>query len=128
MKFIIIIYVLFVLVMNTEGQNFSPDYQNFLYMEIVNPDTVKNNSWFAIDKGQHFASSFIGTILLTKVNNRYLNIDKSNSKKIGISIILSVGLTKEVFDSQKVNNFFSWKDILANIAGVIAGIAILEIK
>ncbi len=128
MKFITIIFVLFLLIINTIGQNISVNNQNFPDTGKIIQNTIKNDSWFAIDKGQHFIGSFIGTILFTKVNNRQLNIDKSNSKKLGIGIIFSLGLAKETLDSQKPNNIFSWRDLLANIAGIATAIAVLEIK
>lgn len=128
MKFITIIFVLFLFIINTIGQNISVNNQYFSYTGKNIPNTIKNESWFAIDKGQHFIGSFIGTVLITKVNNRQLNIDKSNSKKLGIGIIFTFGLVKETLDNQKFKNIFSWRDLLANIAGIATAIAVLEIK
>ena len=127
MKLITIIFSLLVFINNSQSQNVFVN-SKFDSSEIVKTDTVVTDSWFGVDKGQHFVGSFIGTILLSQVNNRCFNIDKLNSQRIGMSVVLSVGLTKEIFDSRKVNNYFSWKDLLANAAGIIAGIAIMEIK
>ena len=128
MKFITIISVLFLFIINTIGQNISVNNQYFSSTVKNIPNKIKNESWFAIDKGQHFIGSFIGTVLITKVNNRQLNIDKSNSKKLGIGIIFTFGLAKETLDNQKSKNIFSWRDLLANIAGIATAIAVLEIK
>ena len=97
-------------------------------MKFNNPELMISDSWFGIDKGQHFTGSLIGTILLSQVNNRHFNINKSNSKSIGAGIVFSIGITKELFDSKKEKNIFSWKDLVANIAGIFTGIAILEIN
>jgi uncharacterized protein YfiM (DUF2279 family) len=128
MKFIFTIFVLLILIINARCQNILYNKQNYLETEIGKPDTIKNDNWFAIDKGQHFIGSFIGTVMLTKINNKYLGIDNSKSKKLGIGIVLSLGFAKEIIDSQNTKNIFSWNDLLANIAGAIVGIAILEIK
>ena len=127
MKLITFVFTLFILVANAKGQD-SLKYNDNDSLKITNQEFKKSDSWTGIDKGQHFAGSLIGTILLSQVNNRYLNIDKSNSRIIGAGVIISIGLTKELFDGKKDNNIFSWKDLLANVAGIIAGVAIMEIK
>ena len=128
MKFITLIFVLFIFITNINSQTIVVSDQNLIGNGISKPDTVKSESWFAIDKGQHFMGSFISSILITQVNNRYFSIDKLNSKKLGIGISFSIGLVKETIDSQKSNNVFSWKDLLANVAGIVVGIAVMEIK
>ena len=127
MKLITFVFTLFILVANAKGQD-SLKYNDNDSLKITNQEFKKSDSWTGIDKGQHFAGSLIGTILLSQVNNRYYNIDKSHSKIIGAGVVISIGLTKELFDSKKDNNIFSWKDLLANVAGIIAGVAIMEIK
>jgi uncharacterized protein YfiM (DUF2279 family) len=97
-------------------------------IKIINPKITISDSWFGIDKGQHFTGSLIGTILISQVNNRYFDINKSNSKTIGTGIVFSIGITKELFDSKKDKNIFSWKDLVANVAGIITGVVIMEIK
>lgn len=128
MKFITLIFVLFIFITNINSQTIVVSDQNLIGNGISKPDTVKSESWFAIDKGQHFMGSFISSILITQVNNRYFSIDKLNSKKLGIGISFSIGLVKETIDSQKSNNVFSLKDLLANVAGIVVGIAVMEIK
>jgi uncharacterized protein YfiM (DUF2279 family) len=128
MKFITAILVLIVFTKNTNGQNIIIKDQSFFRNEISSSDTVKSDSWFAIDKGQHFIGSFFSTLLITQVNNRYFNVDKINSKNLAIGITFSFGLAKETIDSQKPNNKFSWKDLMADVAGIATAIAVLEIK
>ena len=128
MKFITIIFVLFVFTININSQNIDLNDQNFNDSGKSKPEAIKSEPWFAIDKGQHLIGSFVSTLLIAKVNNSYFGVDKSNSKKIGIGITFSIGLAKETFDSQKSNNVFSWKDLMADVVGIVAAIAVLEIK
>jgi uncharacterized protein YfiM (DUF2279 family) len=128
MKFITAILVLFIFTLNTNSQNIVVKDQNFFGNKISDPDIVKSDSWFAIDKGQHFIGSFFSTVLITQVNKRYFNVDKINSKNLAIGITFSFGLAKETIDSQKPNNKFSWKDLMADVAGIATAIAVLEIK
>lgn len=127
MKLISIIFALFIIVSNAKTQNVFLK-NNSDSLEIKISEKILKDSWFGIDKGQHFTGSLIGTILLSQVNNRYFKVDKSNSKNIGVGIVFSIGVTKELFDSKKENNIFSWKDLVANVAGIITGLAIMEIK
>jgi len=127
MKFIAIIFTLILLLNNVKAQD-SLKFVEPDSIKIVNPKITMSDSWFAIDKGQHFVGSLIGTILLSKVNNSYFDINKSKSNMIGGGIVFSIGLTKELLDSKKEKNIFSWKDLGANVAGIIAGILLMEIK
>lgn len=127
MKFIIIFCALFITVFNGKSQD-TLKVNNY-GEEIIEINRIeKVDCWFALDKGQHFTGSLIGTLLLSQANNRCFGINKSESKKIGVSIVFSIGVTKELLDSKKVNNIFSWKDLAANIAGILTAIAMLEIK
>ena len=126
MKFITIIFTLIILVTNGKGQDALKFFESDSIK--INSKVTFSDSWFGIDKGQHFAGSLIGTILLSEVNNKYFNINKSNSKVISAGIVFSIGITKELFDSQKEKNIFSWKDLVANVAGILTGIVIMEIK
>lgn len=127
MKFITIFFTFIILIGNVKSQD-SLKFVETDSSKYVNPKITLSESWFGLDKGQHFTGSLIGTIMLSQVNNRYFDINKSNSKMIGVGIVFSIGITKELFDSKKNNNIFSWKDLVANVAGIITGIAVMEIK
>jgi len=127
MKFITIILTLIIIFGNVKSQD-SLNIVESDSLKFDNPKITISDSWFGLDKGQHFTGSLIGTILLSQVNNRHFNINKSNSKAISVGIIFSFGITKELFDSRKEKNIFSWKDLVANIAGIVSGIAILGIR
>ncbi len=127
MKLITTGFVFFILIANVNSQD-SLRYNNSDSLKINTHEIKTLDSWTSIDKGQHFVGSLIGTIMLSQVNNRYFNVDKLHSKNIGAGIVFSIGLTKELFDSKKENNIFSWKDLVANIAGIVTGLAIMEIN
>ena len=127
MKSITIISTLIILVSIVQGQD-SLKIVEADSIKISNPKVILSDSWFGIDKGQHFAGSLIGTILISKVNNSYFDVNKSNSKIIGGGIVFSIGITKEFFDSKKEKNIFSWKDLVADVAGIVTGLVLMEIK
>ena len=127
MKYITLIFVLFLLINNIYSQDETVNIENDTTEAFSNNSKIYD-SWTSIDKGQHFMGSLIGTILVSKVNNRYFDIDNLTSKRVGVSIMFSVGLTKEFIDRKKEGNIFSWKDLTANLAGILAGLAIMEIN
>jgi len=67
--------------------------------------------YIAVDKLLHFLVSYgvgLTLIILTK------------EKLLSLFVILIIGLGKEVLDSKQEKNFFSFEDMVANIAGIIA--------
>ena len=85
------------------------------------------DTWFGRDKGLHLVGSFIGTTLLANINQKSFGMNDSASKRVGVAVVFSLGIIKEVFDSRQVKNKFSVKDLLANVTGILLGFAILEI-
>jgi len=95
------------------------------------PDSVKQNveikdSWFSPDKGMHLAGSFIATGLVTLSSKRLYEIHKPDSRLIAVSFSLSLGVGKELYDSQQEKNHFSGKDLAADVLGIL--IAVLVFK
>jgi len=91
-------------------------------------DSTKMEFWFGRDKGLHFVGSMIGTVLLVNVNKHAFNVKQQTGNLVGAGIVLSIGITKETIDSSKKSNRFSWKDLAADVAGILIGLAIMEIK
>ncbi|MDA3872123.1 MAG: hypothetical protein PF551_07220 [Candidatus Marinimicrobia bacterium] len=86
-----------------------------------------NDKWFSFDKWQHFSTSFIITMDSYYQLDRFLIDDKNKCKKWSVSISLTSGLVKEIFDvSRKRNPLFSWKDIVFDISGAIFGIVVIN--
>lgn len=64
-----------------------------------------------LDKQLHFLGCFaIAASLHLATGNAWL----------GVGVAVVIGVAKEAVDSRKPLNFFSWTDILANIAGIVA--------
>jgi len=82
-----------------------------------------HDSFIARDKAQHFLGSFIlaGTIGLA--GQRFADAGKRESLQTGATISFSLGILKEGYDITRPGNRFSWKDLLADAAGV--GLALI---
>ncbi len=86
-----------------------------------------NDKWLSFDKWQHFSSSFIITVNSYYQLNQFMIDDKHKCKKVSVSISLSAGLVKEIFDVRRKNNpLFSWKDIFFDISGTMLGIVVVN--
>jgi len=84
------------------------------------------DKWLAMDKLKHFSTSFYLTTTVFYGQNRIFDIqtDKSNLKAVGLTI--SFGVLKELRDSRQKNNYFSWRDLVADILGTSAAVLVLN--
>ena len=92
--------------------------------ENTNPE-VKDD-WIAIDKLQHFSYSLLISlgcqyILVNKMNNT-----EKSSLPISSAFSFSAGLLKELNDKKGKNGYFSFKDMVANIGGIMVGAIIIN--
>ena len=92
--------------------------------ENTNPE-VKDD-WIAIDKLQHFSYSLLISlgcqyILVNKMNNT-----EKSSLPLSSAFSFSAGLLKELNDKKGKNGYFSFKDMVANIGGIILGAIIIN--
>ena len=83
------------------------------------------DKWFAIDKLQHFSYS-----CLISLGCQYVLVNKqSNTEEeslpISSALSFSAGLLKELNDNRGKNGFFSWKDMVANAAGIAVAAVII---
>ncbi len=85
------------------------------------------NIWWAQDKGRHLVGSLISTVFIGKFSQEMLDKNIGDSKMWGAGITFSLGLAKEILDSQKKGNRFSVEDLIADIAGITIGILILGV-
>ena len=84
------------------------------------------DNWFAIDKLQHFSYS-----CLISLGCQYILVNKqSNTEEeslpISSALSFSAGLLKELNDNRGKNGFFSWKDMVANVAGIAVAAFIIS--
>ena len=94
-------------------------------------DNMKNKAervdkWFAIDKLQHFSYS-----CLVSLGCQYVLVNKQNNTEeeslpISSALSFSAGLMKELDDNRRENGFFSWKDMVANAAGIAVAAVIIS--
>ena len=84
------------------------------------------DKWFAIDKLQHFSYS-----CLISLGCQYVLVNKQNNTEeeslpISSALSFSAGLLKEINDNRGKNGFFSWKDMVANAAGIAVAAVIIS--
>jgi uncharacterized protein YfiM (DUF2279 family) len=84
--------------------------------------------WFGRDKGLHFVGSMISTVAVGKTSQTFFDQSKEQSLKIGVGFTFALGLGKEVWDSTKKNNKFSYKDLTADILGILMGSVLLNLE
>jgi len=68
----------------------------------------------------------ISTILFTKIFQDPLQMKDPKSKLLAVGITLGLGLSKEIYDSSRAKGAFSWKDLLADVAGITAGLILVN--
>ena len=91
-----------------------------------NTEPVLKDDWIAIDKVQHFSYSLLISlgcqyILVNKMNNT-----EKSSLPISSAFSFSAGLLKELNDQKGKNGYFSLKDMVANVGGIMVGAIIIS--
>ena len=84
------------------------------------------DKWFAIDKLQHFSYSCLISLGCQYVLVNKKDISESDALPISTALSFSAGLSKELNDSKGKNGFFSFKDMIANCAGLFVAISIIN--
>ena len=80
----------------------------------------QNDSWFGKDKAKHFfVSGVIAGISTSVSENREIDSDESFLLSTGIT--LSIGMGKEAHDLWLSQTGWSWKDLLWDLLGALAG-------
>ena len=80
--------------------------------------------WFGDDKLMHFTGSimlFSGSYLLL---SEFCGLRKPVMNSAGLTF--TAGFGKEIYDHSRPPNFFSWKDMLWNCAGISAGMILIK--
>lgn len=83
----------------------------------------RQNGWLSEDKFEHifFSSFLLGSSYYLYRNE--LNKSDASAREVGIGIALSIGISKELYDLADRGNP-SFKDILADIVGIVVGILV----
>jgi len=88
---------------------------------------TKIDRWISVDKGYHLIGSIISTTGISNSCIRFAEIEKNKSIQIGVGFTFAFGLGKEFWDGYHKNNIFSWKDLTADVLGILIGAALLQI-
>jgi len=80
-----------------------------------------HDHWLARDKAAHFALSCAIIGFGYHLGHTENGNSKAAARNTAVSISLSLGVAKELWDSTKQGNHFSFKDLAADIAGTVFG-------
>lgn len=87
---------------------------------------MAQDQWHGQDKAQHFIASAI----VSAAGNEYghhQNWSDSRSANFGFLFSVSLGATKELWDSREAGSGWSWKDFTWDVAGAATGYAIWQL-
>lgn len=91
-------------------------------------ELFSKSDWLSADKGHHLAASAFITGIAFYSFKQELGYSSHVSNTAAISTALVVGITKEIYDKVSNRGHPSFKDILANIAGITVSLIILNIS
>ena len=70
--------------------------------------------------------SMISTVLIYKICQDPMEIQKTNSKILATGVTLGLGISKEIYDHSRTQGVFSWKDLLADLVGIGVGLILVN--
>ena len=79
---------------------------------------MANDNWSGQDKAQHF----IASAMLSAAGNEYSQhqgMSRDRSAMFGLMFSVSLGASKELWDSRPEGSGWSWKDFAWDIAGAV---------
>ena len=77
--------------------------------------------WFAMDKFWHFSASFVTVGAAYQFSTDRVSLSKPWPTTLALGGTLTLGLSKEFYDLAGPGKHFSWKDLVADAAGICAG-------
>ncbi len=80
-----------------------------------------DDNWFGRDKFEHFTISAFYAGGTTIIANRHFGLERTGSVEIGIGFSFSLGTAKEIIDSKNSAATSSFRDLIWDIAGALAG-------
>lgn len=84
-----------------------------------------NDGWSGQDKAQHFITS----AMLSAAGNEYAQhreISRDRSAMFGLMFSVSLGVSKELWDSRPEGSGWSWKDFAWDVAGATTGYTVWQ--
>lgn len=86
---------------------------------------MANDRWSGQDKAQHF----IASAMFSAAGNEYAQrqgMSHDRSAAFGLMFSVSLGASKELWDSRPEGSGWSWKDFTWDIAGATTGYAVWQ--
>jgi putative lipoprotein len=77
--------------------------------------------WFAMDKFWHFSASFVTVGAAYHLGANRIELPSPWPTSLALGGTLTLGVSKELCDLAGPSKHFSWKDLVADAAGVGAG-------
>nr|WP_318384669.1 YfiM family lipoprotein [uncultured Enterobacter sp.] len=87
---------------------------------------MANDQWHGQDKAQHF----LGSAMIAAAGNEYAQhqgVSQDRSAVFGVMISLSLGASKELWDSRPAGSGWSWKDFAWDVAGATTGYSLWQL-
>lgn len=95
---------------------------------------MANDSWSGQDKAQHFIASAMlsaaGSAMLSAAGNEYSQhqgMSRDRSAMFGLMFSVSLGASKELWDSRPEGSGWSWKDLAWDVAGASTGYTVWQL-
>jgi uncharacterized protein YfiM (DUF2279 family) len=86
-----------------------------------------SDPWFGLDKLKHLSSSFMMTTTGYYFQNRVVSVSKEQALATSGIFTVSLGLGKECRDTRKPKGFFSYRDLIADIAGIVLAAVFIQV-
>ena len=84
------------------------------------PHSVPDN-WLAMDKFWHFSASFVTVGAAYDLSRYRLNMSAPWPTCVSLGGTAALGVSKEFYDLAGPTKHFSWKDLVADAAGIAVG-------
>jgi uncharacterized protein YfiM (DUF2279 family) len=85
------------------------------------PLSHESDRWFALDKFWHFSASFVTVGAAYHFSANRVNLPSPWPTTLAIGGTVTLGICKEFSDLAGPARHFSWKDLVADAAGIGAG-------
>ncbi len=104
----------------------SPGAQEKVCAPDSNSKDVKVDRFIAPDKAKHFLASAISTVFVFELAHQSAGWNRGRSRGAALGFSVGLGLSKELWDQSRRQHHFSWKDLVADLAGITAGMIIIN--
>jgi uncharacterized protein YfiM (DUF2279 family) len=81
----------------------------------------EEDRWFAMDKFWHFSASFVTVGAAYHFGRDRVSLSEPVSTGLSLGGTITLGVTKEFYDLAGPSKRFSWKDLVADAAGICVG-------